>query len=83
MIPLVQHWISPDRVRPSPVQSSPSNLWTGIGPIPTISGPGLNWPGLIWTSLAQCLGLGYFFTVSVPQWGKYISIAPNIQTELS
>jgi hypothetical protein len=65
MIPPVQHWTSPDRVRPSPVQSSPSNFWTGIGPIPTFSGPGLNWPGLIWTSPAQCPGLGYFFTVSV------------------
>ena len=47
-----------------PVQYSPSNFWTGIGPIPTVSGPGLNWPGLIWTSPAQCPGLGYFFNVS-------------------
>jgi len=56
---------SPDRVRPSPVQSSPSNFWSGIGPIPTFSGPGLHCPGLIWISPAQCPGLGYFFTVSV------------------
>ncbi|KAF8535299.1 hypothetical protein BDD12DRAFT_938450 [Trichophaea hybrida] len=49
MIPPVQQWTSPDRVRPSPVQSSPSNFWTRIGPIPNFSGPGLNWPGLIWT----------------------------------
>ena len=33
----------------SPVQSSPSNFWTGIGPIPNFSGPGLNWSGLLWT----------------------------------
>jgi hypothetical protein len=50
MIPPVQHWTGPDRVRPSPVQSSPSIFWTGIGPIRTFSGPELNWPGLIWTS---------------------------------
>jgi len=50
-----------DRVRPSLAQSSPRNFWTGIGPMPTFSGPGLNWPGLIWTSPAQCPGLGYFF----------------------
>jgi len=50
MIPLVQQWTSPDRVRPSPVQSSPSNFWTGLRPIPNFSGPGLNWPRLLWTS---------------------------------
>jgi len=51
MIPPVQQWTSPDRVRPSPVQFSPRNFWTGLGPIPNFSGPGLNWPGLLWTSL--------------------------------
>jgi len=50
MIPPVQQLTSPDRVRPSPVQSSPRNFWTGLGPIPNFSGPGLNWPGLLWTS---------------------------------
>jgi hypothetical protein len=50
MIPPVQQWTSPDRVHPSPVQSSPSNFWTGLGPIPNFSEPGLNWPGLLWTS---------------------------------
>jgi len=50
MIPPVQQLTSPDRVRPSPVQSSPIIFWTGLGPIPNFSGPGLNWPGLLWTS---------------------------------
>jgi len=50
MIPPVQQLTSPDWVRPSPVQSSPRNFWTGLGPIPNFSGPGINWPGLPWTS---------------------------------
>jgi hypothetical protein len=41
-IPPVQHRTSQDRVRPSPVQSSPSEIWTGIGSIPKFSRPGLN-----------------------------------------
>jgi len=68
MIPPVQQWTSPDRVRPSPVQSSPRNFWTGLGPIPNFSGPGLNWPGLLWTSplgpnRPEYAG-GYFYTES-------------------
>jgi hypothetical protein len=59
MIPPVQQWTSPDRVRPSPVQSSPSKFWTGIGPIPNSVGPGLDWTGLEWISPALCPGLGY------------------------
>ena len=43
----------------SPVQSSPSKFWTGIGPIPNSVGPGLDWTGLVWISLALCPGLGY------------------------
>jgi len=50
MIPPVQQWTSPDQLRPSPVQSSPSDFWTRLGPIPTFSWPGLNWPRLLWTS---------------------------------
>jgi len=37
MIPPVQQWTSPDQLRPSPVQSSPSDFWTRLGPIPTFS----------------------------------------------
>jgi len=59
MIPPVQQWTSPDRVRPSPVQSSPCKFSTGIGPIPNSVGPGLDWTGLVWISPAQCPGLGY------------------------
>jgi len=59
MIPPVQQWTSPDRVRPSPVQSSPSKFWTGIGPIPNSVGPGLDWTVLVWISPALCPGLGY------------------------
>jgi hypothetical protein len=59
MIPPVQQWTSPDWVRPSPVKSSPSNFWTGIEPIPNFAGLGLDWTGLVWTSPAQCPGLGY------------------------
>ena len=50
MVSTVQQLTSPHRVRPSAVQSSLRNFWTWLGPIPNCSGPGLNWPGLLWTS---------------------------------
>jgi hypothetical protein len=59
MIPPVQQWTSPDWVRPSPVQSSTSKFWTGIGPIPNSVGAGLEWTGLVWISPALCRRLGY------------------------
>jgi len=59
MIPPVRGWTGPDWTSPGLVQSSPTCFWTGIGPVPSSVGPGLDWSGLAWTSPALCPGLGY------------------------
>ena len=65
MIPLVRQWTCLHWNRPVKSRRSPSNFRTWIGPIPNLSRPGMNSPGLLWTSPVQCRGLGYFFNVSV------------------
>ena len=59
MIPPVRGWTGPDWTSPGLVQSSPRRFWTGIGPVHSSVGPGLDWTRLAWTSPALCPGLGY------------------------
>ena len=59
MIPPVRGWTGPDWTSLGLVQSSPRRFWTGIGPVHSSVGPGLDWCGLAWTSPALCPGLRY------------------------
>jgi len=79
MIQPVQQSISPDRSCPVQSRSSSRNFWTGIGPIPDADSHDWACSGLIPHSV-QAEGICFWLLVC--EWGKYILVEANIQTEV-